>query len=215
MTLEHSKGDDMREQLKSHIAAVIEGIRHLSVDDAADLIAEVGDDMADDRTEDLFVGAILDGLRWGYHAAVTVEMGGGAVLRVLLPGGIGITHEWDSARDADPQIKAALAAVQATRTVRRGWAMTDFFDDLSSLCARELISGAKAADRDRVAGLIEGLATMLGRTIARTTAGDAREIEKMLAACENHVAAEAAGMAGVIRLSGVAKAAKAAPEAPQ
>lgn len=120
MTTEQSKGVDMREQLKSHITAVIEGIRHLSVDDAADLIAEIGDDMADDRTEDLFVGAILDGLRWGYHAAVTVEMSGGAMLRVILPGGIGITHEWARESDAQPQIKAALAAVQATRTVAQG-----------------------------------------------------------------------------------------------
>jgi len=110
----------MRDQLKSHIAAVIEGIRHLSVDDAADLIAEVTDDLAGDRAEDMFVGAILDGLRWGYHAAVTVEMGGGAILRVVLPGGIGITHEWARESDAQPQIKAALAAVQATRTVAQG-----------------------------------------------------------------------------------------------
>ena len=29
----------MREKLKDHIKAVLEGIRHLSVDDAADLIA--------------------------------------------------------------------------------------------------------------------------------------------------------------------------------
>jgi len=116
MTTEQSKGVDMRGQLKSHIAAVIEGIRHLSVDDAADLIAEIGDDMADDRTEDLFVGAILDGLRWGYHAAVTVEMSGGAMLRVILPGGIGITHHWDGEREAKRQLDAALDAVALTRS---------------------------------------------------------------------------------------------------
>ena len=59
----------MRDQLKSHITAALEGIRHLSVDDAADLIAEVADDLAGDRTEDMFNGAILDGIRWGYAAA--------------------------------------------------------------------------------------------------------------------------------------------------
>lgn len=106
---------DMRDQLKSHIAAVLEGIQHLSLDDAADLLAEIADDLADDRTSDLITGAILDGIRWGYAAAVQVELAGGAMLRVMLPGGIGITHEWADEKDAAPQIKAALAALEATR----------------------------------------------------------------------------------------------------
>ena len=38
---------DPRETLKSHITAVIEGLRHLDVDSAADLIAEVADDLAE------------------------------------------------------------------------------------------------------------------------------------------------------------------------
>lgn len=101
----------MRNQLKAHIAAVVEGIRHLSLDDAADLLAEVADDLAEDRTEDLFNGAILDGIRWGHTAAVIVETNGGAILRAVLPGGIGITHEWVHERDAHPQIKAALAGL--------------------------------------------------------------------------------------------------------
>lgn len=105
----------MRDQLKAHIAAVLEGIRHLNVDDAADLIAEVADDLAEDRTEDMFNGAILDGIRWGYTAAVQVEMGGGAMLRVILPGGIGITHQWVDEAVAQPQIKAALAGLEAAR----------------------------------------------------------------------------------------------------
>lgn len=105
----------MRDQLKTHIAAVVEGLRYLDVDSAADLIAEVADDLAGDRDEDLFNGAILDGIRWGYAAAVQVEMGGGAMLRVTLPGGIGITHEWVHERDAKPQIKAALEGLHAVR----------------------------------------------------------------------------------------------------
>lgn len=36
----------MRDQLKSHIIAVLEGIRHMSVDDAVDLLSEVADDLA-------------------------------------------------------------------------------------------------------------------------------------------------------------------------
>lgn len=104
----------MRDQLKAHIAAVLEGIRHLDVDAVADLLAEVADDLAGDRDEDLFNGAILDGIRWGYAAAVQVEMAGGAMLRVMLPGGIGITHEWANEQDAQRQIKAALASLRPT-----------------------------------------------------------------------------------------------------
>ena len=107
----------MRDQLKDHIKAVLEGIKHLSVDDAADLIAEIGDEIAEDRADDLFHGAILDGLRWGYHAAVVVEMGGGAMMRVCLPGGVAITHEWASNADAEDKIKAALAAIQSNRAM--------------------------------------------------------------------------------------------------
>lgn len=105
----------MRDQLKAHIAAVVEGLRHLDVDSAADLIAEIADELAEGGLEDLFNGAILDGIRWGYAAAVKVEMAGGAMLRVTLPGGIGITHEWDIEKDAQRQIKAALEGLRAAR----------------------------------------------------------------------------------------------------
>lgn len=105
----------MRDQLKSHIAAVLEGIRHLNVDDAADLMAELADDLAEGGPEDILNGQILDGIRWGYAAAVHVQMGGGAMLRVILPGGIGITHQWAEEAVAQPQIKAALAGLEAVQ----------------------------------------------------------------------------------------------------
>lgn len=110
----------MREQLKDHIKAVLEGIRHLDVDSAADLIAEVSDEIAEDGTEDAINGAILDGIRWGYQAAVTVEMGGGAMLRVILPGGTSMTHEWADETVAQPQIKAAMDALHGARVIARG-----------------------------------------------------------------------------------------------
>ena len=106
---------DMRGALKAHITAVLEGIRHLSVDDAADLLAEIADDLSEDRSEDLINGAILDGIRWGYTAAVTVEMGGGAMLRAILPGGCGITHQWAEEDVAQPQIRAALQGLHHAR----------------------------------------------------------------------------------------------------
>lgn len=104
----------MKDKLKANIVALVEGLRHLDVDSAADLIAEVADELAGDRDEDLFNGAILDGIRWGYAAALQVEMAGGVMLRVMLPGGIGITHEWANEQDAQRQIKAALASLRPT-----------------------------------------------------------------------------------------------------
>lgn len=84
--------------------------------------------------------------------------------------------------------------------------MDEFFDQLVTLCSPELVAALKEKDADRVSAVIGGLATMLGRTIARAAAGDGSEIEKMLMACEQHVAAEAAGMASVINLAAAARA---------
>lgn len=110
---------DMREMLKSTIKTMIEGLKHLDLDAAADLIAEVADEMAEGGPDDLFNGAILDGIRWGYSAAVTVEIAGGAMVRVILPGGIGITHEWDSDEDAKPFVDAAMRAITSARATAR------------------------------------------------------------------------------------------------
>ena len=112
--------NDPREKLKSNIVAVIEGLRHLDVDSAADLIAEISDEIAEGFPEDLFNGAILDGIRWGYTASVQVEMGGGAMLRAILPGGVGITHQWADEDTAAPQIKAALANLHTARVNAKG-----------------------------------------------------------------------------------------------
>lgn len=108
----------MRDTLKNHIKAVLEGIRHMDTDTAADLIAEIGDEIAADRDDDMINGAILDGIRWGYTAAVVVEMGGGAMVRTILPGGIAMTHEWASENEARPQIDAALDAIASAREDR-------------------------------------------------------------------------------------------------
>ncbi len=113
---------DMREKLKDHIRAVVEGIKHLSVDDAADLIAEIADDEKDCRGEAMMNAAILDGLRWGYAAAVYVEMAGGAMVRFIMPGGSTITNEWAKEADADQPIKDALAAIHEARSADRATA---------------------------------------------------------------------------------------------
>lgn len=84
--------------------------------------------------------------------------------------------------------------------------MDDFFDRLVSVCAPELNAAMKDGDLDRAGAVIEGLATMLGRSIARAAGGDAGEIDKVLMGCEQHIAAEAAGIAGVMNLAKTLKA---------
>lgn len=79
--------------------------------------------------------------------------------------------------------------------------MAEFFDHLVSVCAPELNAAMKDQDLDRAGAVIEGLATMLGRSIARAAGGDAAEIDKILMGCEQHIAAEAAGIAGVMNLA--------------
>ena len=110
----------MREKLKDHIKSVLDGLQALDVDGAADMITEVADEIAGDRCDDLFNGAVLDGLRWGHHAAVVVEMGGGAMVRVIMPGGATITNEWENDDDADQPIKDALAAIHNARVTAAG-----------------------------------------------------------------------------------------------
>lgn len=115
----------MHEQLKSHIRAVIGALNRMEPDAVDDLIFDLEAEMSDnameedpsdaDATDLPAAQAILDGLRFGYRAAVTVEAGGGAMLRVIEPRGARITHEWALARLAEPQIKAALAAVMEAR----------------------------------------------------------------------------------------------------
>ena len=77
----------------------------------------------------------------------------------------------------------------------------NFFDRLSSLCARELVPAIRDHDGERVAAVLEGLARMLGRSIARSTGGDRNAIETMLMATENHMAVEAAAFAELIRFA--------------
>lgn len=81
--------------------------------------------------------------------------------------------------------------------------MTEFFDRLVTVCAPEIAAALRAQDSDRSAAMIEGLATMLGRTIARVASGDASKIDKLLMGCEQHIAAEAASVAGIIQMAAV------------
>lgn len=54
-----------------------------------------------DRSDHAVIESIIDGIRWGFNAAATVELGGGTMIRLRAPGGVCITHEWlDAPSDA-------------------------------------------------------------------------------------------------------------------
>lgn len=76
-----------------------------------------------------------------------------------------------------------------------------FFDELSSLCAKEMAIARLNEDLQRQGDLISGLCTMLGRTIARCAKGDPKTIETLATGCEAQVIEEASGMAGIINLA--------------
>lgn len=81
--------------LSDAIRALVEYARDMEVDAFEDVISAASDDLASGgRTYDRFTDSVLDGIRWGMRAAVTVELDGGTILRVRSPGGVGITHEW-------------------------------------------------------------------------------------------------------------------------
>lgn len=102
--------------LTQAIATIIDESQRLNPDQFADELAAIVDHMTTgEKSDDLYLEAIVDGIRWGALAAVHVELAGGAMLRVCLPDGIRITHEWADDADADQAIKDALAAIEGAR----------------------------------------------------------------------------------------------------
>ena len=81
--------------LSDTIRALIEYARDMEVDDFEAALDAASDDLATgEASDDLFTESLIDGIRWGLRAAMVVEFGGGTILRVRKPGGVGITHEW-------------------------------------------------------------------------------------------------------------------------
>ena len=76
-----------------------------------------------------------------------------------------------------------------------------FFDDLAGLCAREMAAARRAGNSQRKAAVVEGLATILGRTIAVAADGDRRAIEDLLVGSEGHAAREAAEFSQLVQFA--------------
>lgn len=105
-------------KLTDAIRAIIDEAQRLSVDDFEAAINAASDDLqTGERDDDLYIESVLDGIRWGVRAAVVVDFGGGAMVRVYIPDGGRITHEWQSHRHAKPQIEAALDVILVERVM--------------------------------------------------------------------------------------------------
>ena len=106
----------MNTKLAEAIRTIIDETQRIGIEAFEDDLSAIGDDLSTgERDDDLYAESVIDGIRWGARAAVSVELAGGAMLRAVLPDGKRITHEWAHHTDADPLIKAALAAVTAAR----------------------------------------------------------------------------------------------------
>lgn len=81
----------------------------------------------------------------------------------------------------------------------------EFFDRLVSLCRPEIAKAMRDGDADLIGEIIEGLATMLGRTIGRALAKDPAAIDRMLIGCEQLIASEAASMAEIQKFADAAR----------
>lgn len=84
-----------------------------------------------------------------------------------------------------------------------------FFDDLASLCAKEMNAARKGGNSQRKAATVEGLATILGRTVAMAADGDPKRIDELLTGCESQAANEAADFAPLIQFAAAQRQAKA------
>lgn len=76
-----------------------------------------------------------------------------------------------------------------------------FFDDLASLCAREMASARKAGNSQRKAEVVEGLATILGRTIAMAADGDPRAVDELLIGSDGYAAREAVEFSKLVQFT--------------
>lgn len=86
--------------------------------------------------------------------------------------------------------------------------MDRFDDSLSSLCGKEMASARKAKDGERIAGMIQSLTSILGRTIAMATNGEPVATDTLLTGAENLMREEAAGFAPFAALAAARAAAK-------
>lgn len=103
--------------MKGYIVSLCESIRvadHEDIEAAFD--AALDDLITGERSDDLFIESVLDGLRWGFRAGAAANLGGSTILRLMYPDGSRVTCEWireagqKQARHVIETVRAALGA---------------------------------------------------------------------------------------------------------
>ena len=80
--------------------------------------------------------------------------------------------------------------------------MEPVFDDaLSSLCGKEMAAARKSGDGERMAGMVQSLTSILGKTIALATAGNPAACDMLLTGAENLMREEATGFSQIAALA--------------
>ena len=102
----------MNTALRDAISTIIAETSPMTQSQLEDALNEISDDLNhNDRKQVLYLESVLDGIRWGVRAAKVADFGNGAMVRIILPEGGRITHEWHDRHRADAQVNAVMAAL--------------------------------------------------------------------------------------------------------
>ena len=102
----------MSDKLKTAVETILDEIQTIGIDHFEDALLAALDDMeTGDKPDDLYINAVVDGIRWGARAAVVVEFDGGAMIRVIRPGGECFTLELSAGEATDARVDAVMAAL--------------------------------------------------------------------------------------------------------
>ena len=104
----------MNTVLRDAISTIITESSKMTQGKLEDALNEIGDELnRNDRKQTLYLESVLDGVRWGVRAANIVDLGEGAIVRIILPKGGRVTHEWADRHRADAQINDVMAILMA------------------------------------------------------------------------------------------------------
>jgi hypothetical protein len=103
----------MEQNLKDQIKTVVNNIKRMKVNDVDALLTDLSEEMSTEDSLDARISeSILDGLRWGYTAAIDVEMVGGTLVRFISPGGERVTMKWYGDETTNKAIRATMEAIK-------------------------------------------------------------------------------------------------------
>lgn len=99
----------MSDKLSDAIRTIIDEAQRLHGDDFEAAIDAVNDELTTgERDDDLYTESVVDGIRWGVRAAVTVDLGQSTLLRICTADGVRISHEWDRSQPMSEEARAMI-----------------------------------------------------------------------------------------------------------